>query len=301
MVERRQLKEVRRIRRKALLLGVLLVAVPLAASGCLGGIFPGLTDDIAVGTTVRNFVDAWGRLSAEDMEKCLTSQVSFGGGDPESSDVLVEDLLATFEVGAFDVQWVEAGVDGAVAVHRVSDTEYTAAADVRLKYRYTPQDQNRLDVSDPYYDVEDIYPTVFVLEKVGSDWKINSITIDSGKRQVAIQQSWMTFEEGMRDEDVDMVLSVINDPFEWVEPGAPPVTTRDEWRAVLEQLFSPGDVIVDFGLAAATALSLDDQQGVVHGWLFSQWQGQPQPSSGEVLIDVIYADGMWKVRKIEAL
>jgi len=47
--------------------------------------------------------------------------------------------------------------------------------------------------------------------------------------------------------------------------------------------------------------SLDDQQGVVHGWLFSQWQGQPQPSSGEVLIDVIYADGMWKVRKIEAL
>lgn len=292
-----------------------MVVVAFTASGCLGGlgdviggIIGGLQDDTAVRTTVQEFLTAWNQRNAQGMESRLASQVTFEQeAFGETEGVVAGDELADGLLGPDDaMQVVEVAVVGSIGAW-VDGDDGTASANVRVKYELIFGDRALPVGDDPWY-IEDIYPMVFGLERDGSSWRIAYLEIRTGTRTAAIHQSWTTFAEGMVEGNVDKVLSVIEDPFQWTVPGGvfDGVATHDEWRAVLEQLFDEVE-ISQFELSDVEAIYLDEHDGVFSGWLSVEdtlrldVDPNPQPDGDPLLFHARdeHGAGSWKLVFIE--
>jgi len=303
------------VRKSALLLGVLLVVVAFTASGCLGGlggviggIIGGLQDDTAVRTTVQEFLTALNQRNAQGMESQLASQVTFEQEVfGETEGVVAGDELADGLLGPDNgMQVVEVAVVGSIGAW-VDGDDGTASANVRVKYALVVDDR-ALPGEGGILHIEDIYPMAFGLRKDGSSWRIAYLEIRTGTRAAAINQSWTTFAEGMVEGNVDKVLSVIEDPFQWTVPGEvfDGVATHAEWRAALEQLFDEVE-ISQFELSDVEAIYLDEQDGVFSGWLSVEdtlrLDADPDPQSdGDPLLFHArdeHGAGSWKLVFIE--
>lgn len=313
------------MKKRALLLGVLLVVLTLTASGCIGGLsglIGGIIGDggsaserAAVNAVIGAFVTAWDEGNAEGMASRLASTVTFHSELFEGSEATTsgDDLADTLLTPDSGMQIVEVDlVQGPSTT--VQDSSATATGNMLAKYTWVMDPGSLLFRGrDPMIEVEDIYPVEFGLEKSGSDWAINYLKISVGTRLSAITESWETFAEGIVEEDVDQILSVCTEPFTWRVPSGSDVPdfsgvqSHDQWRDALDALFDDVDIYT-FDLTEAVALILTSDEG----WLFGQLNvdddsdggddGDGDGDSGEPLLLTVEYDSddqMWKLKEID--
>ncbi len=265
----RQNWEVDLVKRRAFLLGVVLIVMSVLASGCVGGLIPIIGDPEAdeVNAVVNAFMTALKTQNAESMEGLLASTVTsvneIGWLDISEGPLAKADFVNDWTslrrsdhppvmgppspdaaYGVTDLQLVQG--PSTVVTGSTATSTGTILFTLNHPEHWYYDSLLKLDV-EPVYLVEDIYPVELHLEKIGSDWKITSFTIQIGERQSAIGEAWETFATGFGLGDADVVLSACTNPFCWpLEGGLNTLSTHYEWREYLSDGFSRnGPITID--------------------------------------------------------
>lgn len=280
------------MRRRSLLLGVLLVAIVVVASGCSGSILAPIIrnpEADAVDAVVDAFVVAMRNQDDEQMEELLGWSVS-SDHDMGWLGVQTGTLTRRDFASGWTSLWIGEGIDvgvaaGVVPKFSVTDLRFTQGPSITVTgsaARATGKILWTLDYPDNwYYDmrldiepiglIEDIYSVEFGLQKSGSNWLITSFKMEIGERQSAISDVWETFAEGFADQDAGKVLSSCRRPFRWTGVRTSewiPLGTHYEWRECLDDLFAvDSDIDTGMDLTYVVVMNLDAWSGAIRGCL----------------------------------
>lgn len=282
-------REVRPMSRRALLLGVLLVAMAVIASGCAGSIVTPIVEnpDVdAVRAVVDAFVVALKNQNSAQMQGLLASNVTsthdIGWLGIRTGTVTKGDFASDWTN-----LWIGDGIDLGVAVgvvpkFSVVDALFTqgptiavtgssAKATGKLLLTLSHPDSwffdVRLDI-ERICTVEDIYPVELQLQKFGSSWRVTGFTVDMGERQSAMQGAWDTFVDGFAEGNTAKLLSVCQEPFYWTGHGQDnliPYGTHYEWTPAFDTLFEQS-APVEIGFDTAVPMTLDAWSGALRGY-----------------------------------